>query len=783
MPGLVIGIISFIILSTYFSSKLVFTDHAREIMENISSYTIDKAKSHLNPARDAALLTSGLAVNKIVTSSNKSEMESYFFEQLVINSQFSNIYYGTVDGEFVMVSRRDHNGFLTKTISFPDGLRKVLFKESDLFYNEYSRYEDLEDIYDPRKRPWFIEAINEKNLIWTNPYVFYTSRNPGITTASPVYNKNGTLHGVVGVDIEISELSDFINTLSIGESGRAFILDSQGQVLAYPDKTKITHQLGESDSVRLVSIGELDDVISQKAYNTLLSLDYNLTEDKELFFTFKHEKETYHAMFAPFKASYWPWLLGIYIPENDYIGTLKHNRTSSVLISFSLGMITILIGFWITRSIVVPLKRLQSAAKEVGAGNLETPVNIDTFYQELDETARVFEMMRVGLEDKAKIEEQYQQTRKVESIGRLAGGVAHDLNNLLTPILGYSEILMKKLKTDEVKINQVNQIYQAGSKAKDLVHQLLAFSRKQELEYKPLNLNTLIRKFEKLLKRTIREDISIKIFESHRAPVVLADPGQIEQVIMNLSVNAQDAMLDGGILTIEISVIELDNAPENKYHNIMPGNYVLLAISDTGCGINAEDQKRIFEPFFTTKGEYGIGLGLATVYGIVNQHRGDILVYSEPERGTTFKIYLPFTQRQVFKENLNKVIKTNFHGSETILVAEDNQQVMELTEIILKSLGYTVLVAENGSKALALLANYDSPVHLLLTDVIMPEINGKDLYDKAILTHKDLKVLFMSGYADKAIAHHNVIEKGSKFIQKPFSTNSLAKKIREILDN
>ena len=244
MPGLVMGMITLITLSTYFSSKQVFTSHTRDIMRNISSYTIDKSRSHLNPARDAALLTSGLAVNKIVTSSNKSEMESYFYEQLLVNSQFSNIYYGTVDGEFVMVSRRGQDEFLTKVISVADGYRNVLFKEMDHFFAETSRYVDFEDNYDPRKRPWFIDAINERKLIWTNPYVFFTSRNPGITTASPVYNLNGSLHGVVGVDIEISELSDFIKTLSIGEGGKAFILDSNGQVLAYPDKTKITHSEG-----------------------------------------------------------------------------------------------------------------------------------------------------------------------------------------------------------------------------------------------------------------------------------------------------------------------------------------------------------------------------------------------------------------------------------------------------------------------------------------------------------------------------------------------------------
>ncbi len=781
MPGLVMGVISFIILSTFFSTKLVFAEHAREIMNNISSYTIDKSRSYLYPARDAALLTNGLAVSKIVTSSKKSEMESYFYEQLLVNRQFSNIYYGTVNGEFIMVSRIPERGFLTKVIQYEEESRTTLFKETDNSFQETNRYEDKLDKYDPRSRPWFISALEKQSLVWTNPYVFFTSRNPGITTASPVYDSRGSLLGVVGVDIEISELSEFISTLSIGQNGKAFILDNNGQVLAYPDKSKITHKTGESDSVSLVSIGDLDDPVSLAAYNTLKTLEYELDDDTDFFFTFKHKGEVYHAMFSHFKASYWPWLLGIYIPENDYFGLLKNNRTSILFLSLSLGLITILIGFVITRTIVNPLHRLQKAAKEVGAGNLEIPVEIKTYYTELDETARDFERMRFELAEKAKIEEQLQQTQKVESIGRLAGGVAHDLNNLLTPILGYSEILQNKL-TDETKKKYVNQIYKAGEKAKDLVQQLLAFSRKQELVYKPLDLNEIIRSFEPLLKRTIREDIQIELIESESAPIVMADSGQIEQVILNLSVNAQDAMSDGGFLTIEIYQESLRNTPGNKYHNLESGYYVVLAVSDTGSGIDPDIQNQIFDPFFSTKGEFGIGLGLATVYGIVNQHKGDILVYSEKGKGTTFKVYLPLSDNNVFDERMQWDNKISKGGSETILIAEDNEQVMGLTVTILKNLGYNVLSAADGSKALEILSLYGDPVHLLLTDVIMPEMNGKDLYDKAVLLHQKLKVIFMSGYADNAIAHHKVIETGEHFLQKPFASAILAQKIRDVLE-
>jgi len=780
MPGLVIGIISFIILSSYFSSRQVFTDHAREIMENISSYTIDNSRSHLTPARDAALLTNGLAVNKIVTSSRITEMEHYFYEQLIVNPQFSNIYYGTVGGEFVMVSRRGDQGFLTKNISFPEGGRSVLFRETNLFFQEIGQYSDPNDAYDPTVRPWFRKAIEEKSLIWTDPYIFFTSRNPGITTASPVYNENGSLHGVVGVDIEISELSDFLASLRIGKTGKAFIVDNSGKVLAYPDKSLLTVTAEEDDSLHLASIGELDDAVSQAAYAALLGKEYELDERSDLFFTFKYDNQVFHAMFSPFRVSYWPWLLGIYIPEDDYIGTLNKNRDYSVLISLTLGIITILIGSLITRSIVFPLIRLQGAAKAVGAGNLHLPFNVESPYSEVYETARVFEHMRQELEEKSRIEEQLQQTQKVESIGRLAGGVAHDLNNLLTPILGYSEMLLGKVEDESIK-RQIHQIFKAGGKARDLVQQLLAFSRKQELEYKPLDLNKVVRGFKKLLTRTIRENVSIEIVESEKKPIVMADPGQIEQVILNLSVNAQDAMPGGGVLTIELTVVEMNNLSECRDNNLELGSYVLLAVSDTGQGIESSDRDKIFEPFFSTKGEFGIGLGLATVYGIVNQHNGDIQVNSEPGRGATFKIYLPLCTECVPPDQA-EASGENSRGSETILVAEDNSQVKELTETILRDLGYNVLSGNNGTEALELLSSRKGQVDLLLTDVIMPDMNGRELFLKAEESQPGLKVLYMSGYADKVIARHNITEIGSRFIQKPFSMGRLAKKLREVLE-
>jgi|GEM_PF-572603 len=384
--------------------------------------------------------------------------------------------------------------------------------------------------------------------------------------------------------------------------------------------------------------------------------------------------------------------------------------------------------------------------------------------------------------EKARLAEQYRQAQKVESIGRLAGGVAHDLNNLLTPIIGYSEMLQYDIAPGNPRLDKVDQILRAGMRARDLVRQLLAFSRKQTLDFKLVEINKAIAGFEKFLRRTIREDIKLELFLSPDPLTVMADIGQIEQVLMNLAVNAADAMPDGGRLTIETTQVDLDEEYAAEHTAVEPGPYVLLSVSDSGIGMDDETRENIFEPFFSTKSESGTGLGLATVYGIVKQHGGNIWVYSEPGKGTTFKIYLPVCEAAPVEETTGKKEIADLTGTETILLAEDNEQVRELAHAILERQGFTVLVAENGQAALAILERHDGPLHLLLTDVVMPEVNGRDLFAKAAERHPGLKVLYMSGYTDNVIAHRGILDKNVAFIQKPFSVNALAAKVREVLD-
>ncbi len=387
------------------------------------------------------------------------------------------------------------------------------------------------------------------------------------------------------------------------------------------------------------------------------------------------------------------------------------------------------------------------------------------------------EKERIGLE------EQLRQAQKVEAIGRLAGGVAHDLNNMLCPILNYAQMLTDDLNPGDERREYSTEIVNAGVRARDLVRQLLAFSRKQIITLKPIDINQVIKGIEKMLLRTIPEDIRLekRLFEN--MPPVLADIGQIEQILLNLTVNSADAMPDGGVFTIETGMSNRDGEYVKAHPDVPPGQYVMLSVSDTGSGMDAVTLSHVFEPFFSTKGEKGTGLGLATVYGIVKQHNGNIWVYSEPDMGTTFKIYLPVASQVTDEKEIVKQEEPVRKGMETVLLVEDNEPVRHLGRAILERQGYTILEAQSGEDALAVLASHDGMVHLLLTDVVMPGMNGKELYQRAAQRHPHLKVLFMSGYTDDIIAHRGVLKKEIQLIQKPFSVEGLAAKVREVLDN
>jgi PAS domain S-box-containing protein len=383
-----------------------------------------------------------------------------------------------------------------------------------------------------------------------------------------------------------------------------------------------------------------------------------------------------------------------------------------------------------------------------------------------------------------RLEAQFLQAQKMEAIGVLAGGVAHDFNNLLNVINGYSEMALEEIAPDNPIRKDLQQISEAGQRAASLTSQLLAFGRKQILQPEILDLNTIINQMSPMLRRLIRESIELVTITQSGLGLINVDPGQIQQIVMNLAVNARDAMLQGGNLTIETANANFDEEYVRQHPGVKAGPYVMLAISDNGLGMDAATKSHLFEPFFTTKQKgKGTGLGLSTVYGIVKQSNGFIWVYSEPGKGTTFKIYFPRVEGEI--ANVTEESKSEFEsrGIETVLVAEDEASVRALACRILRDRGYNVLEASDGIEALRTAQEYAGEIHLILTDVIMPGISGSTLVSQLEVARPGIKALYVSGYTDNAIVHHGMLDSNVAFLQKPFTVEDLARKVREVLNS
>jgi signal transduction histidine kinase len=410
-----------------------------------------------------------------------------------------------------------------------------------------------------------------------------------------------------------------------------------------------------------------------------------------------------------------------------------------------------------------------------------TVITVETYARPLPE-GRMLGTAR-DVTERLALEQQLRQAQKMEAVGRLAGGVAHDFNNLLTAIFGYADFAMEELPATSSAREDIEEIRKAALRASTLTRQLLAFSRQQVLEPVVLNMNELVGDLNKMLRRLIGEDVELRQSLAADLGNVKADHGQLQQVLMNLVVNARDAMPTGGRLSIETANAELSRQYAEQHQPVIPGQYVMLAVSDTGTGMTPETKARIFEPFFTTKEKgKGTGLGLSTVYGIVKQSGGYVWVYSELGRGTTFKIYLPRVDEAAMEIAQRREPGT-LTGTETILLAEDDGTLRALAAEALAKLGYTVLAAANGPEALATAAAHTGPIHLLVTDVVMPGLSGRGVAQQLGEVRPDTRVLYISGYTDDAIVHHGMLAPGLSFLQKPFTPAALARKVREVLES
>jgi signal transduction histidine kinase/ActR/RegA family two-component response regulator len=454
--------------------------------------------------------------------------------------------------------------------------------------------------------------------------------------------------------------------------------------------------------------------------------------------------------------------------RNQFIGLIICAAALFLLLAF-------LLIRWIRRPLRLISLNLESQNPEGLAPLAEKP-------HEFGRLAQLILTFRKTEQTLHEAEEQLRHSQKLEAVGRLAGGVAHDFNNVLSVVLSYSDMVLDRLPAGDPLRGDIEEISKAGLRAAGLTRQLLTFSRQEVVETKVLALDDLLANMDKMLRRVLGEDVDIVSLHGPQLGRIRADPGSIEQVIMNLAVNSRDAMPTGGKLTIETKNMILDDVHARQHLDVAPGAYVMLAVTDTGTGMDQETQRRIFEPFFTTKGQgKGTGLGLSTVFGIVQQCHGSIWVYSEPDHGTTFKIYLPCVDADP-DATTSAAESSARGGAETILLVEDEEQIRVVARTILVGLGYRVLDARNAGEALLYSENHVGTIDLLLTDVVMPQMSGPELAKRLVRDRPETKILCMSGYTDDALVRHGAIDAGIAYLQKPLTPNKLARKVRAVLD-
>lgn len=680
--GLIVVFATLIILSSSFTSRLALEQHARTIMENISSYTIDKSISHLDPARNAARLTLGLAHNDVINSQSPNTMASYLYEQLYLYPQISGLFFGGKDGEFIMASRYNKlqaDGFFTKIIRIGEDMRSV-----ELIYKTNSghliRHQfDPTDTYDPRSRPWFIKAKTQNKLIWTDPYIFYTAQKPGITVASPVRGTQEEFLGVVGVDIGLDALSTFVSELNIGKNGRAFIMGQNGDVIAYSDMEKILKDDGKGKP-RLTKIIELDDPVTKDAFLSLKLPHDDLRLTAPRYTSFERDGKKYIAMFTPFADQQWPWVIGIYMPEDDYLGAIKANRTTNIYIALVTVIIALVIGFVVARK----LTRARDTA-------------------ELADTAKSHFLARMS----------------------------HEIRTPMNALLGAGELLAETELSEEQK--KYVSIYQSsGEHLRDLISDVLDISRiesgKYKLDSKPFNLHdTVIQTCQVFALDARNKEIDLDCTIASGTPEhLVGDPTALKQILVNLVGNAIKFTPVGSV-TVSVDAIARRTATD------VPDWVTLkFQVKDTGIGIAKDKQNSVFDRFIQADGSTsrtygGTGLGLAICRSLVRLMSGEISMSSEQGKGSIFTFTAifpvdPHYGAAVKKEVHTVQVKQDDSRTKRVLLVEDDERNRLLFEMFLKDLNPPLEMAESGEKALNM--HTANPYDLILMDIEMPGMDG-----------------------------------------------------------
>ncbi|HYA94654.1 MAG TPA: response regulator [Terriglobales bacterium] len=547
----------------------------------------------------------------------------------------------------------------------------------------------------------------------------------------------------------------------------------------------VTGTLGEETAVEMIKLGAVDFVLKQRLTRLPLAIERALRE-KQMREERKRTEERLQLFGRILDSS--TEAIAILTPDGYFSEqNAAHQRLTEYSIEELRGHTpALVVGDPLFREHwqeLVSAAGMDREARIRTKSGCEKDVEISAFpiLGDAGQVLRIVAIVR-DISERRRLQIQLQQAAKMEAVGRLAGGVAHDFNNLLNVIIGYSELMMERRDSTEFLERGIREIRKAADRAAGLTRQLLAFSRQQVLELKVLDLHEVIAEMEDLLLRMLGEDVEFVFLPAKELGRVRADPGQIGQVLMNLAANSKDAMPQGGRFIVETANVLIDESFSTQHANMPPGSYVVLSISDTGCGMSGETRAHIFEPFFTTKEKgKGTGLGLATVYGIVKQSGGYIWVYSEPDLGATFKLYLPRVDAQPERLQLALTPCTTCQGSETLLVVEDEEGVRQLVRDYLKMKGYTVLEAGHGEEALRIAGGHSGAISLMITDVVMPGMNGRELAERMAILRPAMKVLYMSGYAETAVYRKGVLDPGVPFLQKPFSPPDLGRKVRDVL--
>jgi signal transduction histidine kinase len=653
--GLIWGTQLIITSSSFISSERVLLNHAKSIMENITDLTTEQSKNHLALAQGAAHLTKLLISNNVVSDemSQLSLLESYFYDQLSIYPHFAGIYYGKPDGEFFYVCRnneRSQGGFRTKIILIKNGIRETRLIWRDKNLKEIETETDPTDTFDPRTRPWYQKSFKENSIVWTDPYIFFTSKKPGITIAGPAKTEDDTIKGIVGVDIDIEQLSTFIGKLKIGKNGRAFMFNNNEDVVAFPDVEKIKKQ-GPDPGPNLVKIYQITDTLTRKAFLSLLwsrNTDNRLVLDKPRFTKFDHDGKTYHAMFSPFNDTHWPWIIGVFIPEDDYLGSLKANRLLNILITFGISVLATFLALIFSRSIIKPISNLEKEARAVENFDMLTHYDTGSIYKEIQVMSDTFNRMKNSLNnhenEKSRLENQLIRSERLAATGQLAASIAHEINSPLQSVIMLLQTLESKYSSDKELREDLDVMKQVFSTVKNRIKSFQDLNRPYTAIKMPASINEIIETTVNLVRVNLSKNlIKVTLDLEQDLPAITVAFQHICQIFLNLINNAIDAISERS--DIDINGLSRDERlPVAGTIHIMTRyekGYIAITVSDTGPGIDEAILPTVFDLFVTQRKDQGMGIGLAICKGIIKEYNGKIEACNRTGGGAEITIRLP----------------------------------------------------------------------------------------------------------------------------------------------